>query len=232
MKIRDQLANEITSAVQGYIKRYKKFNDIPDDRKQDIQGIWLILQETNPMKLKKRLAKKLEEMPSGLLLFFMFDLKKLKYPLIEIINQDKYQKANLKIVYEKELSISGGNLNKEDILHLVERVNHLEMNSDKYEKRTHNLELEVGRLTKENTFLTNKIQELYDKNKQLDKEKKDALKRAENAENKLQTLEDKYKQLIEENIRLKDHLQSAKKSVPSKFDYLEIPHKVSLSNYF
>lgn len=229
MKIRDQLANDITSAIQSYINRYSKYNDIPEDRKRDIQNFWLILQEKKPAKLRKRIEQKLNEMPSGIMLFFMFDLKKLKYPILEVISQDKYQKTNLKICYEKELSVSSGELNREDILHLVERINQLEMNVTKYEQRTQNLELEVGRLTKENSFLTQKIQELHDKNKKLDQERNDAVKRAENAENKLQTMEDKYTKLLEENKQLKDRLNSLQKKSCKPMEYLDSP-RISLSS--
>lgn len=230
MKIRDQLANDITSAIQSYIRRYSKYDEISEDRKRDIQAIWLILKEINPVKLRKRLAQKLEEMPNGFILFFMFDLKKLKLPLLEVIQQQKYQKANLKLCYEKELSLNGDYLNKENILHLVERVNQLETNAAKSEQRTKNLELEVARLTKENSFLSLKLQELYERNKQLEKEKNDALKQFKNAESKLLTMEDKYLKLLDENKQLKAKLNLIPKTHCRQKDAFELA-KTTLSPY-
>lgn len=231
MKSRDQLAKDITCAIQSYITRYSGYNDIPEERKKDIQQMWLMLEERNPVKLRRRFERKLEQMPSGLLLFFMFDLKRLKIPLIEVLSQDRYQRERLQLSYESELSVSGDLLNREDILHLVDRVNQLESNVTKHEKRTQNLELEVSRLTKENSFLTDKIQELHEKNKQLEKEKKQAIKKADNAESKLQTMEEKYEQLMDENKKLKKQLESVPKNFSKKHEYFELQTRGNLSAY-
>lgn len=230
MKIRDQFANAITDAIQSYIRRFAKYDEIPADRKKDIQALWLILKETNPITLRSRLEQKLAELPGGLVLFFMFDLKKLKYPLVDLLNQDKYKNDNLRLCYEKELSLNGHSFNKEDIFHLFERINQLEANAHKSEERTQHLESEVSRLAKENSYLTIKIQELYDKNKQLDQEKKSALKRAEIAESKLQSMQDKYLKLLDENKQLKAHFTSLQKIDTKPLNSLELP-RITLSSY-